>query len=75
MARLQRIKPDKPMPAAATPNDLLTLAGSMRLERVLVIGVDASGNGAYLMSDPSAAKAVLDMEIFKAKLMKEVLGG
>lgn len=71
-----RIRPDDDQAYLETkPNDLLTLAASMNLTRVLVIGVDGKGNGAYLMSDPSAAKAVFDMEIFKAKLMKEVLGG
>jgi len=69
------IRPDATSNAPVKPNDLLTYAASMDLERVLIIGVTRDGRGAYLMSDPTTSKAIFDMEIFKAKLMKEVLGG
>ena len=75
MAKIKAIRPDEPRDLPIKPNDLLTYAGSMDLERVIVIGVTRDGRGAYLMSNPDTAKAVFDMEIFKAKLMKDVLGG
>jgi hypothetical protein len=72
---MAEVFPDEPLIHPVKPNDLLTYAGSMDLERVIVIGVTTDGRGAYLMSNPDTAKAVFDLEIFKAKLMKEVLGG